>query len=580
MEKVVEKEMLDFIGANNLSIFGLNETQGNFECFKTRDAKAIANKTLNKISDNFVFFSTRGLLNAFNFTQNPLEIKKRQNFFKSINNSLENEFLKEMKEPRETWTPKYEIFAVTSNEKTFIELKKIGCPVKFVTSSEDVQALENCDVIQAIDCDEISIYLEQLDQTIFVNNIEDVYLERHLEMLSGWKKNLEIISEQSGVNEELTKTTQELLSLLELIDEEKTDKLTRELVEERIEEINLQIFDKMKQLNFSGEALIKILSGNEMPKEVEIIIEQIINENKLPEEVLIKSIPVKFDEKELSDFIRRQETNENTSMSEKIKIQASRVREIPKKLEKLESEILLLDFCAGINKFLQKQNNLCLPEISNILEIIDSKNVFLENPQDISFLLDSNSKCSILTGANSGGKTTLLEHTIQLIVLGNIGLPISGKIKLPAFSEIYYFAKSKGSTNKGAFETLLAQMSKIQPKNNLENPTIILADEIESVTEPGVAGKILCATSDYFIQRGCFLIIATHLGQEIKPNLPKLARIDGIEAQGLDENFNLIVHHNPILGKLAHSTPELIVEKMAKSNNNDYLRYLWEYMKR
>jgi lysophospholipid acyltransferase (LPLAT)-like uncharacterized protein len=46
------------------------------------------------------------------------------------------------------------------------------------------------------------------------------------------------------------------------------------------------------------------------------------------------------------------------------------------------------------------------------------------------------------------------------------------------FSEIYYFAKNKGSTNKGAFETLLTQLSKIQPGKQ----TLILADEIESVT--------------------------------------------------------------------------------------------------
>jgi hypothetical protein len=576
MEKVVEG-LLNFIAGNNLSIFGINEATGNLECFKTRDAKAIASKTLNKISDNFIFYPTRSLLNHFIFTQNPEEINKRQEFFSNLNKNLDNEFLKEIKEPRASWTPKYEIYAVTSNEKTFIELKKLGCPVKFITSSEDVKQLESCDVIQAIDCDDISIYLEQLPQTIFINKVEDVYLERNLELLSGWRKNLEVISEQNNLGEELSKNIQELLNLIELIDEEKTEKLTKELVDEKISDINEQIFDKIKELNFSGEVLVKILSGNAIPREVEEIIEQIISENKLPEEVLIKGIPVKVDEKELSDFIRRQETSENTSMAEKIKIQASRVREIPKKLGVLEADLLLFDFFSGINKFLEKQDNLNLAKIDNILEILDSKNVFLENAQDISFLLDEDSKCSILTGANSGGKTTLLEHIIQLLVLANIGLPISGKIKFPLLSEIYYFAKSKGSTNKGAFETLLTQMSKIQPRKT--NETLILADEIESVTEPGVAGKILCATSDYFIQRGCFLVIATHLGQEIKPHLPKKARIDGIEAQGLDENFNLIVHHNPILGKLAHSTPELIVEKMAKSNGNDYLKYLWEYMK-
>ena len=69
-------------------------------------------------------------------------------------------------------------------------------------------------------------------------------------------------------------------------------------------------------------------------------------------------------------------------------------------------------------------------------------------------------------------------------------------------------------------------------------------------------------------------MIATHLGYEIKDVLPEKARIDGIEAKGLDENFNLIVDHNPVLGRLAHSTPELIVEKMANSNDSEYFKHL------
>jgi dsDNA-specific endonuclease/ATPase MutS2 len=147
---------------------------------------------------------------------------------------------------------------------------------------------------------------------------------------------------------------------------------------------------------------------------------------------------------------------------------------------------------------------------------------------------------------------------------------------MPIFSEVYYFAKNKGSISKGAFETLLTQMSKINPGKQ----TLILADEIESVTEPGVAGKVLCATADYFIKKGCFLVIATHLGQEIYKNLPSGARIDGIEARGLDENYELIVHHNPILGKLAHSTPELIIEKMARSKQSDYISFVFESLRK
>ena len=40
-------------------------------------------------------------------------------------------------------------------------------------------------------------------------------------------------------------------------------------------------------------------------------------------------------------------------------------------------------------------------------------------------------------------------------------------------------------------------------------------------------------------------------------------RIDGIEAQGLDENMDLIVDRNPKRNHIARSTPELIVRRLA-----------------
>ena len=70
------------------------------------------------------------------------------------------------------------------------------------------------------------------------------------------------------------------------------------------------------------------------------------------------------------------------------------------------------------------------------------------------------------------------------------------------------------------------------------------------------------------------------MGYEIQKNLPQLARIDGIEAKGLDENYELIVSHNPILGRLAHSTPELIIEKMAKLNENEYISWIFDWIQK
>ena len=69
------------------------------------------------------------------------------------------------------------------------------------------------------------------------------------------------------------------------------------------------------------------------------------------------------------------------------------------------------------------------------------------------------------------------------------------------------------------------------------------------------------------------------MGHEIQKTLPALTRIDGIEAKGLTAEFDLIVDHNPVLGRLANSTPELIVEKMANTKQNNYFSHLNNHLK-
>lgn len=572
----MQKELLKFIVENNISPFNKSKTQilnGGDSIFKTRDAKSTHNRVLNKISEHFFFADTSNLLDAFQFTDSINEIKKRQDFLKNFkDNKWNNEFLKDIKIPEPTWSPKYEIYAVTANEKTFIELKKLGCPVKYITAPDDVADLESCDIIQAIDCEDFDTYLEQLNQTINIRDVDDVYLERYLELLSGWKKNLEVL-DKNPLDNEMKDLVTQLKNLLTLISEQASEKISRERVEEALETINENISNNIKNISISGSQLFEMLSKNNLSKEIMDLIENEIESINLPEEIFNKSIPVTLDEQELDKLIKLQDSNEFVSMAEKIKKKGEELKQVPEKLKKLENLLLMLDFYAGISKFIQEDH--LIPEHSNEYLIEDSKNIFLDKAEPISFLLDPENRCSILTGANSGGKTTLLEHMIQTISLFQLGLPISGKARMPIFTEIYYFAKNKGSISKGAFETLLTQMSKINPGKQ----TLILADEIESVTEPGVAGKVLCATADYFIKKGCFLVIATHLGYEIQKNLPKNARIDGIEAKGLDENFELIVHHNPILGRLAHSTPELIIEKMAHSKESEYIDYIYNAVK-
>jgi DNA mismatch repair protein MutS2 len=569
-----EKELTCFIKENKLSPFNSHKTiikNKNEGIYKTNDGRSVHTRVIAKISNNFIFPDSSNLLNCFYFSLDKELIIKRQEFFRTIKKELKNEILKSLKKPKQTWSAKYGILVVTDNEKTYTELKNIDVPVKFLLNENDVMDLENYDIVQVIDVDNYGIMLEQLPQSVFLDSIDEVYLERFLEMLSGWTTNIKIL--ESMNNPEINIILEEINPLFNLLLKENSIKITREAIDDKLEKINNNISLKIKDMNISGETMFKMLSENKLPEEIEKIIDDSIKISGLPTQLFVLGIPVRIDEKELDELIKSEEANENTSFAERLKKHSKVLKQIPEKIKKIEEIILIHDFMAGISKFIKDSSY--YPIFDNELKIERSKNLFLENPQEISFNLNENYRCSILTGANSGGKTTLIEHIIQLITLSNIGLPLNGKVITPIFSDVYYFAKNKGSASKGAFETLLSQMSKVKPGKQ----TLILADEIEAVTEPGVAGKIISATSKYFIEKNCFLVIATHLGHEIKKVMPNNARIDGIEAKGLSEQNELIVDHNPILGRLANSTPELIVEKMANSNIHEYFNYLNNYLK-
>jgi DNA mismatch repair protein MutS2 len=568
----MQKDLISFTKENDLSPFNKQKTsvKGNSDSiFKTKDAKSVFNRTLSKLSENFSFPDTNNIWNFFLFTEDFSIIKKRQDFFKTIEKT-NNDFLKQLKPLKQSWKPKYGILVVTEDETTLIELKKLNCPVQYINSQYDIEGLDSYDIVQVIDCEQFTGFLEQLPQTVFLNSLDEVYLERYLEQLSKWIDNINVLS-QNKTNNEISFIINELSPLLKLIDEKNTKIITRNEVELAMDDINQEIEQKLKEMSISGISLFSMLSKGKLPPELDKIINDTIKKTNLPVEIFHQNIPVTIDEQALDKMIKQQNANLHTSIAEEIKKHSKELRQIPEKLKLLEYNLILFDFMAGLSNSLEEKE---FPEESQELSFIESENMFLDKPQSISFHLTPENRCSILTGANSGGKTTLIEHIIQLITVFQLGLP-SKNTKMPIFTDVYYFAKNKGINGKGAFENLLTQMDKIKPGKK----TLILADEIESVTEPGVAGKIISATAEFFIEKGCFLVIATHLGQEIQKALPNFARIDGIEAKGLNEYYELIVDHNPVIGKLANSTPELIVEKMANIEKTPYFDYLYQKIK-
>ncbi|MGY5854857.1 MAG: hypothetical protein RTU92_14910, partial [Candidatus Thorarchaeota archaeon] len=97
--------------------------------------------------------------------------------------------------------------------------------------------------------------------------------------------------------------------------------------------------------------------------------------------------------------------------------------------------------------------------------------------------------CAILSGANSGGKTTIIQTLAQIATMAQTGFPVPAKnANLRAFEEIYFFYKSRGMVSAGAFEATLKQFADIVVSQKAK---LALFDEVEAITEPGSAANVI-----------------------------------------------------------------------------------------
>lgn len=212
------------------------------------------------------------------------------------------------------------------------------------------------------------------------------------------------------------------------------------------------------------------------------------------------------------------------------------------------------------------------------------------HPIPISYLIGDENICTpslaanlaLLTGSNSGGKTMCLNTLSQAILLAQMGFPSLGNLIFSPFDELYYFKKSSGQLSAGAFESTLLQFVSLAKS---EVKKIIFADELEAITEPNAAAKVLASIFTLILSnRNNYGVFVTHLGELILSELSEKdrgkIRLDGIQAKGLDDNLQLIVDRNPHYHYLANSTPELIIERLAKSGTEDQRQFFHQVLQK
>ena len=378
-----------------------------------------------------------------------------------------------------------------------------------------------------------------------------------------------------------------------------------ELISAKIEKMNIQL---------EGKKVLEILKTNEMDSNssnirefIDDSVSSIIStEIETIKEKLIKKLQLQSDESEILENLFPSEIQIPIEMNDKVfemfltyiskKFDKQEFLELSKMALSLESlrpilegliaEIFELDFFFGIGRF-AREYNLKLPnfvESGTGLIFKNALNIFLlkDSKTDlkqrkilrITYEIGNISKITpariiILSGANSGGKTSILQLIAQILILSHMGLGVPAEeSKLSYFDYFYFYQKPTGSADAGAFETTLKNFAEMILEKNTSSK-FILADEMEAISEPEASARVISAFLDLMQdqEKTCGIFVS-HLADQINSFSDKKVRIDGIEATGLDENLELIVDRNPKINYHARSTPQLIVESLIKKSKN------------
>lgn len=603
--------------------------RNNFEyinLLKTPEAREIYQRITSFLKELAVTEYGKLKLSLFYPTKNKDELKRRfslveraKKFYSSINPEKIKRYLKILTPLEEN--PKLkritdEIVATDSKE-VYERLKKYRdiIEVLLIETQEDITFLKDFKLVRFVNYGNIELS-KFLPNVVEVEENEAIP-EKTLAFFLANERSIMASCEIMKILGENEKELNEIIENVRKLNVENDKKIAllnyalenlHATVEDCLEKANNEIIEETEtsEIAIKGKELLDLISSRSfrLPERVMILINDIARKWERNCEKMLKieegslfglfqdeTYPLEINMEKLHEI-------ENILEHEKKITEFNLKRDLAYSLGKYKDrireiilDVLEIDVLLALGEFCIKYSAV-IPDITDKLGIgfINARNIELvrkgEEVQPVSYVIGDAIKIKgskgerivIITGANSGGKTSLLETIAQIQIATQCGLPVlAEKAKVPILDELYYYRKMKGTLEAGAFETLLKSFALIARSKKRK---LILADEIEAATEPGAAAMIIDALLKWFYeQENTLLALVTHLGREI--TFPKV-RIDGIEAKGLDENLNLIVDRNPVLNKIARSTPELILEKLSKTEKKDrefYERIIREFRK-
>ena len=367
------------------------------------------------------------------------------------------------------------------------------------------------------------------------------------------------------------------------------------LAKELEKRIHDEVDDAMKnvKLDLSGSDMLEALADaaslqRKLAKQTSDSIEEAI-ENATDEiSTLLSSVgvrcprtifkaewPTKVDRSTLDNIDSQLEDLWKSTQSERLVSLARRLAPMKSKCESALRKLVELDQWLTIGRWARSVEAIMPEMCEHGISIKAGRHLLIDGvPDPVDYGLGNcasngdQQSIALLTGANSGGKTTMLELLAHCTILAHMGLPVPAKsARVGRIESLHVLAKAGGTQSAGALEQTLLQLAQVVSNTDSK---LILADELEAITEPGAGARIIAGMLEAAeSHKGTCMLLVTHLAPAIIDASGRKLRTDGIEARGLDENLELIVDRTPRRNYLARSTPELIVRRLVERSSGE-----------
>jgi len=475
--------------------------------------------------------------------------------------------LKELEEIKPEYNPTKAILVESEEDNSYLTDLGLNKYYPILTASESTlfqEELMNYELIFYVYSQGI-LDFGDLSNIIMIHIEEDnheIIPEKIINFFTGNYEIFEKVHEIQKIRNENTILGEILPIIEELNNLDKKEVDIDDIVNSLKKDMDDELEKTIKNIDLEGNEILDLLN-NDFPPKINEIFDNIISKRKA---IIKEKVGLDFDPYLKKYPIEIDNSKKENNIFDKKKLAATQLANIKEKAIEEVNETIKFDYEFALGSFAYEYNlnspifsdKICLKQALHLeLSLKKDKTI-----QKIDYNLDKKNNIALLTGANSGGKTTLLETLSQISIMAQMGLPVKAEYaEVKLFSEIYHFSK-KRSLDAGAFESFL---NVFLPIVTTDTEKLVFLDELEGITELEAAVKIISSFIEMITESNSYGIIVTHMAEELMNYAD--VRVDGIEATGLDENYNLIVDRTPKMNYLAKSTPELILKRIY--NNSD-----------